>query len=311
MSGGATDPARADAIARVETVLTRNLPGHAIGPIDHLKTGDGSTVCFAEIDKTPVVVKSFTGIGAAQTVQDLRAELDLLVPTMSDGPYQVNRVVHAFPSDGVVVLTRAPGAPLNEVLRNADAAQRAGLLEMAGRWLARYQSTRRKPGVFGPGFWLERAKNLDAGALTPEDRVRRRALLARLREYVVDSRGHPITRAATHGDFVSMNLSYDGAVLCGVDIQGTCWQAAARDVARFLVWEAVRATPRSRPRRFGIDRADLDAVLASGVLDPASARTVLPVFIGAELLDRFIDAYGHPRLRDASRLAIDSYAADL
>ena len=97
-----------------------------------------------------------------------------------------------------------------------------------------------------------------------------------------------VTKAATHGDFVSINAHYHEGTIYGLDVQGLAYMPVARDVARFLVWTQAQTPPPTAPSEWicGIAKADVTAILASDILPDLEKAELLPFFIGKQIAAR-------------------------
>ncbi len=251
-----------------------------------LKIGEGRQVFFVKWHGEKAVLKRFLpGAGDApdQTVMNLQAELDHLAPRMSDGPYQINRCLLARPDLGFVVLSFAKGKRITDVLSASNPTKRARLMHESGKWLAHYTSDRRRSGKFGPRYWVRRRAEADTTALRPDDQRLLQNLLEALDRWANRLQGCQVTQAAIHGDLSGLNLHVQAGVLTGVDVQGTCWQALSRDVARFLVWQQIKDVQPGSNEMYGINKPDWEAFLSSGVLPTEEHETTLPFFVGDRL----------------------------
>jgi hypothetical protein len=275
---------------------------------DPLRLSAGSWVFAAHLDDAPVVIKRFLTPDPAPTVLGMKAELDFLEEALDDPRFQANRCLMAWPDAGIVALSHAQGARLDAVMARSAGAARLALFRAAGEWLRRYCALRRRDATFGPRYWVRKleAVPLDHIPAGP-DRDLAGALLNSIRKRIEMVRGVPVVQAATHGDFVGMNVHVHQGALCGVDIQGESWLPVARDAARFLVWSQIHDDDRPSHRRYGIATADVDAFLQSGVLARAEKETTLPFFIAEQLFLRFAENHHRPRLRDNMRAAIGAY----
>ncbi len=291
------------------TALLRERAGFEdVKVIEVLKIGDASDVYLVRLGGDRAVVKHFRGDGAGDRVLGQKAELDILADAFGDGPNQAMRSLHALPELGVAVLSEAPGRRLHDLVPRAAPARRAHLLTRSGEWLAAYTAIRSREASFGPGFWVERATkrprvHADAAEIELLERLQR-ALRARSKAHS----GLPVRQAATHGDYVPINMLVDGETFTGVDIQGESWLAVARDAARFLVWCALHDDKPALPLRYGLPEADIVAFLNSGVLAPHEVDTTLAFFIGEQLHARLCESTLPRRSRAAE--AIEAYLAE-
>jgi hypothetical protein len=276
--------------------------------LDAIKVTKKSWVYKAKVNGEKVVVKRFMDGDVAHTVRSLKAELDYLETTFNSDRFQANRCLHAWPRSGTVVLSFAPGKRLGDKIAGSSGKARTRLMKQSGEWLRRYCAPRQRDSTFGPGFWVKKvaAKNIDH-IRSNEDRILVDRLLTSLRDQVENVKGVPVVQAAIHGDFVGINTHYHRGTIYGVDIQGECWLAIAKDAARFLVWLQIHDSSREDKRRYGISVEYIDAFLQSNVLSIEEQTTTLPFFIGEQLFGRFAEGYDRPDVRDNTRSAIEMY----
>ncbi len=276
-----------------------------------LKVTDKSWVFSARINDEKVVVKKFNENDASHTVRSLKGELDYLETVLDDPKCQANKCLVAWPDDGVVILSFAPGPRLGDKISAARGQKRRDLLNHSGEWLKQYTTPRRRDNTFGPGFWIKQllGKNLDH-IQDPDDLDLLNQLVGVMRIQNESIKGCPVVQAATHGDFVGINAHFHSGVIYGVDIQGECWLPIAKEAARFLVWLQIHDTKRPLERHAGIARADWDAFLECGVLSDAETKTTLPFFTGEQLYGRYVESYDRKDIRQNTRSAIESYLTD-
>lgn len=276
-----------------------------------LKISDQSWVFQARINGDKVVVKRFFDADPAHTVRSLQGELALLEIAMGQGRYRANRCLFAWPDDATVVLSHAGGIRMVDAIAAVSGAERAALLRDAGAWLNTYATPRHRVTSFGPMFWV---KELDA---RPRHKLRTDAValfdagLAGLSRLTQETMGVRVVQAATHGDYAGINVHYDDGLVIGVDIQGECWQALAKDAAQFLVWQALFDPRDTGARSFGIDRADLDAFLSGLPMLADEHATTLPFFIGWKMMHRLLDKADRDADPAPELALLGAYLADL
>ncbi|MEX0310693.1 MAG: hypothetical protein AB3N17_10675, partial [Tateyamaria sp.] len=225
-----------DAAQELTRYLRVKVGTRRVRVLDALKHTAQSWVFAARINGEKVVVKRFFNDDRAHTVQSLKGELDRLEEIFGESDCQANRCVAAWPEDGIAVLSFAPGPRLDLKIGEANGRARDKLLAHSGRWLATYTASRRRHATFGPGYWIKQLLARDHGDLGPADRALLDQLANALRTQNERVKGCSVVQAATHGDYVGMNAHYHRGTICGVDIQGECWLAVAREAALFLVW---------------------------------------------------------------------------
>lgn len=305
---------RLDQAARAAEALSGVLSGHpefaSLKITQVLKLDETRQVFQARLNGEKVAIKRFLGSTATEMARGAQTELDYMAPRMGQGSLRLNRCLHALPDLGVVVLSFVPGRRLNDILTTANRGKRRRLLRQSGQWLAAYTQPRQRLAKFGPGHWIQRRMELDTTVLYPKDKALLKELLSALRGQAQATAGHPVKQAATHADFVPLNLHFHRGTLYGVDVQGERWMAIARDVARFLAWLPVYLPTEGEATLHGIAQVDRDALLACGILDADQQATTLPFFIGEQLYFRFVTAYGNLTHRQHARRAIVHYLED-
>ncbi len=246
-----------------------------------------ASVFLGGLSGQPVIVKQFHSDPQARLAR-MQAELDLVAAQMAGGPHGINRLLSTRPALGLAVLEHA-GVPLRSV-EIAEAPMGGAWMRKPGGWLGANFAPRRGFESFPLRHWLERLEAAAPLADPPPVRVRARR---HLRQWGRGLAGAPFTRAATHGDFVSINAMWRAGQIVGVDVQGESWLPLARDMARFLVWQEM-TDPAPGPRLWGIAEADLTAFTAAPLLEATEAAALLPFFIGLQLLQRLSDMQGDP-----------------
>ena len=276
--------------------------------LDAIKVTEKSWVYKAKANGEKVVVKRFLDGDVAHTVRSLKGELDYLETAFDDDRFQANRCLYAWPESGTVILSFAPGKRLGDKIAGSSGKARMRLMKQSGEWLHRYCASRQRDSTFGPGFWVKQVAAKSTDHITSkDDRMLLDRLLASLRDQVETVKGAPVVQAATHGDFVGINTHFHRGTIYGVDIQGECWLAIAKEAARFLVWLQIHDSSRGGERRYGISLEYIDAFLQSNVLSTGEQTTTLPFFIGEQLFGRFVEGYDRPDVRDNTRSAIEMY----
>jgi hypothetical protein len=300
----------AEAAARLAELLAGRRDYEGARVVQVLRTAHDREVFLVRLpDGGKAVLKRYLGPEVAQLVRNVQSEFDFASAAMGDGPLQCVRCLAAEPDLGFVVLSHAPGKPLEAVLLKADPARRRRLIRQAGDWLAAYTAPRRRVRRFAPSHWLDRCRARDAARLAEADRALLAALDAALVRRLAAHTGGQVTHAATHADFVPRNLHFHQGTLIGLDIQGEAWLSVARDAATFLVWVAGNCAPVPGGTRFGLPVADLEAFLEGGAVPEAEADTVLPFFTGIQLYNAMIDAQGKPDRLGRLRAAVADFAA--
>ena len=264
-----------------------------------------SSVFSGEMAGRPVVLKQFHINGPARVAR-MQAELALVAAQMQGGPHGINQFLLGLPDLGIAVLEHVGNTRLSAVIATTP-HDRTKLITQSADWLLAYIGERRRTERFRPRRWIDHMDTslsvLDGQ--TPIVRSARRQITRIARNLA----GTDFTRAATHGDFVSINAMWDNGRIIGVDVQGESWLPLARDVARFLVWQEL-TDPAPGPRLWGIAQSDLAAFLAVPLLDKAESKSQLPLFIGLELLKRLADLRSDPSAIQRGLNALRHWCAD-
>lgn len=279
--------------------------------LEALKFSEASWVFTAKLNGEKVVIKRFFNDDRAHTVRSLRGELHRLEQTFENGDCQANRCLMAWPEDGIVILSHAPGPRLDKKIAAARGRSRQKLLAHSGRWLAQYTNARRRDANFGPGYWIKQLLARDHSAIDdPQSSAILGRMITSLKKQNDRVKGCPVVQAASHGDFVGMNAHYHRGTIYGVDIQGECWTAVAREAALFLVWLQMHDPDRPTKRIHGIRAEDVDALLSSGVLLENEHQTTLPFFIGTQFYRLFTANYHRMHIRSNLEAAMIAYLVD-
>lgn len=282
-----------------------------ISNLQPMKVSEKSWVFSARMNGEKIVVKRFLENDFDHTVRSLKGELDYLETIFGNGNCQANKCLMAWPEDGIVVLSFISGPRLGDKIAGATGKKRQKLLTHSGEWLAQYTASRRRDSRFGPGYWIKKLQEKDLSHIERADDLSLlKQLVAALRSQNSAVKGHPVVQAATHGDFVGINTHFHSGVIYGVDIQGECWLAIAKEAARFLVWLQIHDPARPDRRHAGIAQSDWAAFLQSGLLSEDEAKTTLPFFVGEQLYGRYVESYARLEIRDNTRAAIESYLLD-
>ena len=266
-----------------------------------LKGGPDQVTAVATWNGDKVVVKRSLGAQPDREVLQAKEELDILARIMAAPPYRINECLAVFPQFGIIVLSFVPGVRLDHAIRAADLAERATLMRLSGGWLKSYTSGRSDMSPkFSPDWWIKK-QVAEGDPKAPEAvTIASDAVLDAVKARVPDVRGQDVTKAAVHGDFASINAHYHVGCIYGGDVQGKARLPVGKDVSRFLVWtqlETPLAPPLAPPEMtyvHGIAAPDMTAFLDSGVLPATEVETLLPFFIGLQLLS-FVQASGPDR----------------
>ena len=272
-----------------------------------LRRRPGTVVFAARWQGQAVVVKHWTGPGAIEAACDVTGELQRLGAHLTGPLHRVVDVLHHDPARAAVVMSRAPGGPLSDLLMAADAAERRALTQGAMAWLKTCAAPARGQGRFAPLFWVRRLAGLTPSALTPEDSDLSRAVIEDLRAKAPTLRGAVVDQAQAHSDFSVFNLHKDGPVITGFDLHRAAAAPVARTAARFLVSLRLDRCRRPGVMHWGADLAMLQGVSDADLLPGDQRQSLLPFFLGEYLLDRFWARYDDPAGRVARRDRLQNY----
>ncbi|MEF3045941.1 hypothetical protein [Pseudotabrizicola sp. L79] len=266
----AAPPTKAAALAELGDAL-----GADLALIRCLSLKPESAVFLGQMAGQPVILKQFFQ-DAEATLARMQDELELVSTQMQGTRHAINRVLRVLPDLGVAVLEHAGDMRLSAALAEAG-AQRPALIAQAGEWLASYIGPRHRIEKFRPRRWIADLPQPSLGGALGH----RVAMAFSHRARALQ--GASFTRAATHGDFVPVNAMWRDGQIIGIDVQGQAWLPLARDLARFLVWLHL-TSPTPGPLYHGIAKADLTAMLTAPLLPQDEVQTILPFFIGQQLL---------------------------
>lgn len=279
--------------------------------IKALKVSEKAWVFAGRIKREPVVIKRFFEENAHHTVRSLKGELDYMSNALGDGPFRVNRCLHAWPEAGTVVLSYAPGQRIYDEICKSEGKTRDKLMHAGGGWLNAYAAPRHRITKFGPRFWLTQLEARPRHLLTPEGNALFDTARAKLSRLAQITAGSPVTQAASHGDYSGINVMYDKGIVTGVDIQGECWLALAKDAALFVVWQSQYDPRSSGSRIYGIDGADYDAFFTAMPLLADEHLTTVPFFIGLQAMHRFLDSMAQGKVHIKAARLLAAYVSDI
>ncbi|MBK5935144.1 phosphotransferase family enzyme [Rhodovulum imhoffii] len=251
-----------------------------------LAAHERSAVYAGLYDGQPAILKLFRGPNFKKKARRQKQEMERLATFMSTGRYRTPELLDAWVNLGITVTTRIEGKTLAQALIRASLGERDHLIAEAGHWLSRLAGPTLFRDTFAGKFWLSRKRNDLPRIQYPPDMVLARALLARLEALIPDVRGHSVTKAEIHGDFSPPNLILTETALYGVDIQSVAPQPLVRDIARFLLYLHIVIPQRDSGLKFGVSERDIDVMLGTVALPENERQTLLPFFIGLEMVDK-------------------------
>lgn len=254
-----------------------------------------------------VVVKHWSGPDGPEAAANVAEELRRLGAHLTGAQHRIVALLHHDSARAAVVMGRAPGKALSDLLVAADPGERRALTRAAMVWLAECSAPARGQGHFAPLFWVRRLAGLTPGALTPQDSDLSRAVVEDLRAQAPALRGVLVDQAQAHSDFSVFNLHKDGPVITGFDLHRAAAAPLARTAARFLVSLRLDRCHRPVALHWGADLAMLQGLADAELLSEAQRQSLLPFFLGEYLLDRFWARYDDPAGRVARRDRLENY----
>lgn len=292
--------------------LAAREPGLASAVLeDAIRLVPGKRAILAgRMGQTPAIFRFYLDRPEAHAGRDWK-ELTRTEGYMSGGDLTVNAPLFHHGPLGLVVVARADGTPLMDLIRRAEPEARAAALAPAAAWLRKYTAPTEEYAPVRLDGWESRAQK--GMARQPNARLRplEAALYAELQRIAAPHAGGDWRIAICHGDFHPNNLLAHGPRLTGIDTGGSARLPVYKDMARFLGHMGRRGLIPSGKMRFAVDAAGLDAFARAFALDETERRIWLPYMIGIETLLR-IDARPLPRkrLRRAARF-YEALLADL
>ncbi len=279
--------------AVIDSVLMQRLTrGALLGAKKH--TG----VFAAQLKGQQVVVRHIVRANAADVVAKTQHDLEQVGPRMCSGDCQVNQVIAADVTQGVLVVSHVPGAPYSE-------ATDPDLLRHAGRWHAAYVGARRDIGHFSPLHWQKKLPGMPRNGLQGDDLALAKALREALRHQAASVQGVQVCRVAGHGDFAPHNFRVDDGVLYGFDTGTAAKVPLARELAHFLHHVALKSDAISGA--WGIDAAQVAAFAQAAELPDDEIDTVLRYFYGWYLYRAFLRYARNAGRREKLRVLIQGY----
>jgi hypothetical protein len=279
----------AAALARLETLVASDpaLDGSKPDEILRLVPGRRAIIAGRLKDQRVVFRLSLHHDETAAFAREWQ-ELTRASAYMDRGACQIAAPIALGAEGEVLVIQRAPGYPMLDLIPRLDPPDRVAQVSAAASWLARYQAPTLEQSPTGWKKWFTRAEAALATQTHPalldvETRVLRR-MKALGRQLGQDG----VWRTAIgHGDFHPNNLiAGPDHVLRGIDLGGSGRIPIYKDMARFLTHVSRRGVTISGARRFGVDAATYDAFIAASNLDPVEANICLPFMICFETLIR-------------------------
>ena len=212
--------------------------------------------------------------------------------TILNGQNRVVRALLELEDCHALIMSAAPGRPMQDLLLTSDPERRLALVRRAGNWLACLVSAREARPFFAWKLHQRLAdyiRNFPADDTVDMPLVRSHMdLMERLTRRV---HGAKVAHGLSHGDFHPENLfiAEKGArlTMTGIDMETADPIPLVEDLARMLVWlECI--TPPQPGRKSGINRQAFEALCASQAPLREADRLVLHFHLGQMLLEFYL-----------------------
>lgn len=292
--------AKRNALNNLNTALSEGFGADRPKIVRLIKDGPLARVAEGHWQARAVIVKQFHTASPQQQIDDMLTEHRRLGALFPHDGLRTALMCGSSPGQGLAVIEKAPGIPLDQALDPCTPDARQHLVTQAGAWLARSLGDSRDLGSFRPQFWLGRLdSDGDPASLAPVEQELVRATRQALNEMGQRLKHGPVPRGAVHGDFGPYNLHWDAASesLWAFDIQRTSSLPLALDMARLLVAlsEQVQRQYPDSVLRLGVLPQDSAALLAvPGLEHDQTELSYLDFFLGYRLLRSLTEKHTHP-----------------
>ena len=241
-------------------------------------------------------------------VQARVEELNRLGQSLLTDAFGVESTVFAYPDLGLLCLTHFPGVPLGQKIAQVSEGRRSKLVRMAADWLREASFQQRRHTALSKLFSLSQLrKQASRAGLNVSDEALVADLLSDLARRLRRGGDTKVLQIKGQDRFLPNNFVFKDGRLLGVHLHGARWTPVARAAVQFL-GELQLSTPLQPERRqLGIDERDLRAFLTSGLIPKQEHETILPLFVGAELLHRFVSDDFSSEVRENARDAIRAF----
>ncbi|WP_306151045.1 phosphotransferase [Roseovarius sp. MMSF_3281] len=213
-------------------------------------------------------------------------ELQRIHPVMAQGPYRVVEPLFHSAGQNLLVVERAEGTPLLQLMWQSDRADRVQYMEPAARWLRLYTGGTEEWRRARHRRWLDKAKHAAERQAFDNLRKIEVEIIDLLQQMADRMDGAEWRTAILHGDFHPNNLIAQGRDLVGIDTGGSARMPIYKDMARFLVHMGRRGMWPSGKTRFGVDAIGLANMEEVFGLNAFERQFALPFMIGCEGLMR-------------------------
>jgi hypothetical protein len=259
---------------------------HGVEIQDLLRLVKGKrAILSCRFEGRPAVMRMFLEDDPALSQREW-AELERIWPVMSQGPYRVVKPLHHSSSQNLLIVERAEGTPLLELLWQSDGRARAQFMEPAARWLRLYTGGTEEWRAARHRRWLDKAERAAERQVFGNLRRIETEIIALLRRMADRMEGAEWRTAVLHGDFHPNNLMARGDQLVGIDTGGSARMPIYKDMARFLVHMGRRGMRPSGKARLGVDAIGLANMEEVFGLNAFERQFALPFMMGCEVLLR-------------------------
>ena len=279
----------AAALARLETLVASDPALDGAKPEEMLRLVPGRRAIIAgRLREQPAVFR--LSLHPDETASFAREwqELNRASSYMGSGACQIAAPMALGAGGEVMVVQRAPGHPMLDLITRLDPPDRIAQITAATSWLSSYQAPTLEQSSTGWKKWFSRAEAALATQTHPELLEVETRVLRRMKALGRQLGPGGVWRTAIgHGDFHPNNLIVgQDKVLRGIDLGGSGRIPIYKDMARFLTHISRRGVTISGARRFGVDASTYDAFVAASTLDEGEATICLPFMICFETLIR-------------------------
>lgn len=288
------------ALTSLRAALVDGFGVHGPKAVRLIKDGPLARIAEGHWQGRAVILKQFHTASPQQQIADMTAEHERLAALFPHDGLHAALICATAPAQGIALIEKAPGIPLDQALDPCSADTRRHLVSRTGSWLARALGNSRDQGSFRPQFWCDRLQRACClPVLSASDRDRASAALEALTQLGQRLKHGPVPRGAVHGDFGPYNLHWDATsqTLWAFDIQRTSSLPLALDLARLLVAlsEQVQRQYPDCALKHGVLPADSAAILAvRGLEHDPTELPYLDFFLGYRLLLSLIEKNNHP-----------------
>ncbi len=241
-------------------------------------------------------------------VQARVGELDRIGQSLSTDAFGAESTVFAYPDLGLLCLTHIPGVPLGQKIAQVPEGRRSKLVRMAADWLREASLNRYQQSDLSMLFSLShlREKASRAG-LNASDGALLEDLLSELAGRLRRESNMKVLQIEGQERFLPNNFVFKDGRLSGVQLHGARWTPVARAAAQFLVDLQLNTPLQAGRRQLGVAECDLRAFLSSGLIPKQEHETVVPLFVGAELVHRFVSDDLSSEVRENARDAMCAF----